>query len=995
MQRLQLTSDDHTVTAIDPLAITLNSLMKEAEDTVKENQQKQLVALRKRMIDFMKGEVKKCSKMLTRVHIQEEKFLYDLTLPDSALQSIAGNEATDSEWDNLINFLKSHQNNLAKLTKQDKGFKLFQVFRHEFTMVFQENSPLRDGLDTVIEEINKNKVITAEDSEKLLENLNSLLYFRLNTGKENRFYLENREPLTIAELLKLTPALTILINTGLFTKANFLRFALRLHIEATAYNHRGHDNKILSRFYASYHYHLYMVPLIPYEFISRFITAMSNVNIVNQQNLEMLIIAFNTKTSTDPKAYAGWDPEKLLERFNNLSKTNKTDKYNDKFYDFLVTHIFSKAQIALSADEQTRVAKANKVELNATKENKIKGHLEEILGSLKSQLLLTESKGENEEKTSVTEPNTAVVLSTLIFQDNDEAAEEIIAKARDNIDAITHMQTILQDDGATKTENLCQLIVHADHVQEITDAYVRLKETEAFETPQAAFDALIRVAEDAQGVADTIQWLPLKDRTPENIETILREAFYSADFVKVTQYEEKHFRAKDADDRNITNEYLFSVNFLQKKEYLRSLVKIYEFTDKHKLSGGSIVGAMALRLPLAPAIADAIAEIPEEKFGQQILNEIISTCEHNELTLRREKIKLLNKVPKRISDTLSHYLYNFTVDFLKLVDGYLLLSQNRLLQKWEYVIKESDGCPIQLASTYAVELASSLIKLHEKKILIPENVELLLERRELSMAITEVLLKLDEYNALTAEKREAFKKQIHNAVHIAKRYRDMTPGQAKQLFLDTTTIMETTEWYDLGDDPSEHNDGTFIAISSKKPELKVKVDDYASDDEIVEEEIEIKPVVKATPPQPNPSATSTPPIPPRPNFTPEISAQELIKRCQADYNNSFFGRTKFLSKIATKEIDDKNMQQIMEYIKAHPHSRTARIYVKLYVEKLPDSDYKTFWNRYLQTYKFSFYQSSKLIDKLLAGIITNITDIKTHAGTNDSNRTAKLLRNYN
>jgi hypothetical protein len=84
------------------------------------------------------------------------------------------------------------------------------------------------------------------------------------------------------------------------------------------------------------------------------------------------------------------------------------------------------------------------------------------------------------------------------------------------------------------------------------------------------------------------------------------------------------------------------------------------------------------------------------------------------------------------------------------------------------------------------------------------------------------------------------------------------------------------------------------------------------------------------------------------------------------------------------------MQQMIKYMQAHPHSRTTRVYVNLYVNNLKPGAYQDFWKKYLRVYKFAFYQKSELINKLLAGSIKQLSDIEDHA--KDSNRTAKLLK---
>jgi hypothetical protein len=122
-----------------------------------------------------------------------------------------------------------------------------------------------------------------------------------------------------------------------------------------------------------------------------------------------------------------------------------------------------------------------------------------------------------------------------------------------------------------------------------------------------------------------------------------------------------------------------------------------------------------------------------------------------------------------------------------------------------------------------------------------------------------------------------------------------------------------------------------------------------------------------------------------------ISLRQLTSACRKDYDAAgFFSYTNFLA----KSEQYKTLPQACQHMKANPASRTAKNYVHLFVANLPDDDYKKFWQQYLQKYKFSFFQKSGLVKKLLAGEIQNMEDIEEHANKQGllPNRTSKELR---
>ena len=999
MQRLTLTGSGNNTSLIivDPLATSLNVLVEDAKNEAVEQHQKDLISLRKPVIKFIKDQLNFLKSLFSTLNQHQEKYIYDLI---ALIDPINDDNLTptDAQWVELIEYHKS--NKIESVSY--KGIKLFWSIRHKFIEVFQEDSELRDTLDTLIDDINKRKSFAEEDSQVLIDHLYQLSYYVENM-KDDWHYKENKEPLTVENIKALLPAFEVLLAKGLFTKANFLRLLIRPHYNVEMYSDR--ENKLQCNYYDHYYYHFYMYPLIPHEFINRFIIKMNSVNVVHQQNIEVLIKILFTKTTTNSEVYGGWDPESLYKLLLNWCESLKLSKHNDRFSELMYEFKRELKGKAIDEAEQQRINRANNTTLNNIKKEKVKAHLTRVLHQELTQLQLPAGEEDNESS------NQERAL-TILTSESDVLRIRSIEEAQRNIDDIAELQTILQDDNISSVHNLSQMVVHSKNAKHITEAYQLIKNTDAFATPQEALDAVMKVADYSESVSSAIKWLRVDQFSPENIKTILEEAFYTEDFVYVTQFQEKCFSAKDEEGKNITAEYLFAINFIHKKEFLSALATIYRCVEKNNLSAGHAYTSTHDRLPLTKPFANLLSQIPkDEAVNTKRFYDLLSQCEEQELADRKSRILIIqNTLPADIATKLIKYKYNLTINLIDLIDGYLLLKANNLLRKWKHIIDETDDSPIQLSSAYAAELAGCLVTLHEKQILLPENAAMLLHRRELCVAVTSILLKLHEHNQLNDDTREKLKLNIHKAVQISKFCEQINPIHLKQLLsgkietkIDLSALKNEPEWYGLDEDaqPQVNKEKELTSISMEQ--------DNASDDDS-EEEI----VVTAKPASQQVSgATSTSAIPNNTESKSEdasastskttskpkddsdaISPQELIKRCRVDYNNTFFGRSNFSVKLASREIDRDNLQQMIEYMKQNPRSRTTRVYVHMYVEKLKAGAYKDFWQKYLKSYTFSFYQKSELINKLLDGAIHQLEDVKQHAAVNKSNRTTRLLRTY-
>ena len=965
-----------------------------------------LLSLRPRALEIIKREIIYYSNTVREVTARNNPFIYNLK--EFYVNKMDVNDILDSDWDNLIHYLKIFSpKKQTNSFDSEKDYKFACLIRHEFDLLYKEHTPFKDTLNELIEEMNKSEPF---DYEKLHELLLSLAY-------------HNIEALTPAYIQQYEPAIKHLKERNFLSKVNFLRLILCVNPASYYIKSCG-----ASDLYSGHENSFFLLQPEKCETVLAFIANMNRLNLLNQKNLECLFKVIQLK----PQRRNVNKFEDVLKSFLFTAEVKKIDHHKDFFEAFL--NEWHRNSCALKDNEREVAAMTDLNPEETVLEFTIQQHLDKIQQKLSASLALTaEDKNETEVVQYFGHALTKQQDVDSIFQ----------YKA-----AIAKMSLCMLQDKIHSDFNLTLLVQVPDKVESIHAAYVLLRESKTFENPQQAFDTLIETVKYAEFIAPMILWLPLELRTEEKIQLILHNAAYLEDLLAVCIFEFDVFGFhKDSMNRANVTEILFMKNISVKMEYLADLHKIYAFVTRYKLRNPSLYYlALELRLQFVPAIAAGLADGAREEmtgddasrlFGDVENSASAAAVEYNTKwletlramnlcevvlnnspsstkvepslvsgnagyiveqraiyyvnKLRNEFVKIpltaeaaislhavinknydrylspdkIDKIVKIINHPhfnipeaiFKRFKYVFVKDMMRVLQGYIFLyAGNLLTEKWERALQDYPE--------YAVTLAKALVKLNHNHLLRDKYTDLLLLRPESALSIATVLTGFDNSGSLTDENFLILKTNLRFAENMAKQFEPSFNEAAARVLDESQRLMLTSGASEQQLVLRTHVSATNV--SEAEPEA-------GSKHAVIEQEVKQQAVERQAAPLQD-------------EF---LFVNEVIKRCRDDYNrNKLFSRTGFLNKVVnrTPSVDEVHL-----YASENPRSRTAKFYLQVKVENLPQNDLKRFMQSYLNDYEFKFYQRSKLVEKFFAGTINCLADVEKHASADPSSRTSKLL----
>jgi hypothetical protein len=988
-----------------------------AEELVAEHHRLRLLLLRPRVLARLVSEVAYCYKGLTEVRSSIHPFLYDIK--NYYLDKMDLTNPEVDQWDNLIHYLKL--NNSRLLTRDNRSRKLRALIQFEFDIIFKERTPLPDALNKAVAEIQAAEKITLSH----YENVCALL----KTDPEC-----DVEKLTAEQVQQFEPAIILLKNTGLLNKINFLRIFLCINPATTDF--RG----IYSEYHSTYDAKLYLQSPVSPEDTMGFISRLAELNILTQKNLEILfkIIELNAARRNVNSI------KMLLTSFSYSAENNDVDNHKDTFEKFI--NEWHRDSTALSADEKDLSAEADMDHTQVILANRIETYISNFVAQVSGQQeLLTEEKHNElvlycnttvarpEDLQSVVDNTTELAkMTALLLQDNIHTNLNIalLFQHASKAGFITEAYRLLKENNTydTPQETFDALIENAEYAEHITPMLLWLPRK------SRSRDRYQLILFHAPYAADLL-------------------AVASAEF-NVTSHPSNNLSlsAEEYLSRQKVVEKIFENCIRRKLQYLKPLRCIYEFILKHGLMLAQISSGLELRLQYVPALAGIIANESTEDMdflqANRFYSKADSTAQDNSMEENNKWLRKLHKNnicqrlyinttvdPTRITCNSAyifthrelHYInkfqgvfqkipvdpvnfhslhkfqkdclndselaqitsltghihttipeeiftrlkYNLAGDRTQLLQSYLLLHKASLLTpEWEELLHDNPSC--------SITIAKALIMLERNALLEPKYTDLLIRRPELALAIAIVLAGYNNTNSLTDENFEILKNNLRSAAKLARQF---APEHDEQVARSIGSVESLLLTEDAGDDST-----ALVLTSYQKPVRQI------STTVTINEEKPSEPQQTSTPSSHTVAMNTI-----NTSFNQSLAQRseiddlvtELIASCKLDYENRKpFARSTFLKNLPSHGMP--HYSTIQNYVLNNQRSRTARFWVTLKVDRMPEGDFKSFWKKYLSDYHFSFYQRSHLIEKFLTGEIKSIQDVIMHAASG-SNRTRRVL----
>jgi hypothetical protein len=294
---------------------------------------------------------------------------------------------------------------------------------------------------------------------------------------------------------------------------------------------------------------------------------------------------------------------------------------------------------------------------------------------------------------------------------------------------------------------------------------------------------------------------------------------------------------------------------------------------------------------------------------------------------------------------------------------------------------------IESQNEYLLELTNGLVLLFESRLFAARYINLLHVRPDLSTIVAEMLYRMAACDQLNDINYLRFSTHLMTYPDFVRQYHHEMSDADLLYFIfyeahgSPTPPLEADnddETWDMSTSTATTNSAEFEA-SRLALSLQLKASAGLTDDEVIGDDTATA--------EEKYSSNDTDAEP-----TMKVDFKALVDRCRKDKNSGFcpwlFTRSPFLELVDKRKIT--TIEQVEAYAKEKPTSRTSRIYLQMKVEMMQDnSPAKQFLQTYFKEYRFSYFQRSQLVPKLLDNC--TIDTIQHHADSNPNNRTNAIL----